>query len=81
MPVFAVAGAQSLAPHLFVTAPTTRQRSAVQSCAEPVGAPSAIPPIIINPFNYHVPLPAIDPRWTPPGPPLTWPARPARLLC
>lgn len=80
MPVLAVAGAQSLAPHLLSNLGYTRQRSAVQSCAEPVGAPSAIPPIIINPFQYHVPLPAIDPRWIPPGPPLTWPARPARLM-
>ena len=60
---------------------TTRQRSAPQSCAEPVGAPSAIPPIIITPFNYQAPLPAIDPRRVPPGPPLTWPNRPAMSMC
>lgn len=80
MPVFADAGAQSLAPHNCRTR-TTRQRSAGLSCADSVGAPSAIPPIIISPFNYHVPLPAIDPRWMPPGPPLTEPARPAMSMC
>ncbi|OEZ95230.1 hypothetical protein JAB9_34920 [Janthinobacterium sp. HH107] len=78
MLLFADTGDQSLS--LFHHR-TTRQRSATQSCAEPVGAPSAIPPIIINPFNYHAPLPAIDPRWVPPGPPLTWPSRPAMSMC
>lgn len=80
MLVFADAGTQSLVPPILSTDCNTRQRSAVQSCAEPVGAPSAIPPIIINPFRYHVPLPAIDPRWMPPGPPLTWPVLPAMSL-
>ncbi|WP_308923685.1 hypothetical protein [Janthinobacterium sp. J1-1] len=78
MLVTAAIGDQSLSLH---HCRITRQRSAVKSCAEPVGAPSAIPPIIINPYNYRVPLPAIDPRWTPPGPPLTWPARPAMSMC
>ncbi|MBG6222739.1 hypothetical protein H4V96_000326 [Janthinobacterium sp. CG_23.4] len=78
MLLFADTGDQSLSlsPHR-----TTRQRSAPQSCAEPVGAPSAIPPIIITPFHYHAPLPAIDPRWVPPGPPLTWPKLPVMSLC
>lgn len=35
------------------------------------GAPPAIPPIIINPFSYQTPAPAIDPRITPLGPPIT----------
>ena len=35
----------------------------------PPSAPPAIPPIIINPFSYHSPAPAIDPRTVPPGPP------------
>ncbi|MBB5370704.1 MULTISPECIES: hypothetical protein [unclassified Janthinobacterium] len=78
MLLFADTGDQSLSLHDH---DTTRQRSAQQSFAEPVGAPSAIPPIIINPYNYHVPLPAIDPRWIPPGPPLTWPAHPAMHMC
>jgi hypothetical protein len=36
----------------------------------PPSAPPAIPPIIINPFNRQIPSPAIDPRQTPPGPPV-----------
>ena len=78
MLLFAATGDQSLS---LSHHRSTRQRSAPQSCAEPVGAPSAIPPIIINPCNYHAPLPAIDPRWVPPGPPLTWPNRPAMSMC
>jgi hypothetical protein len=35
----------------------------------PPSAPPAIPPIIINPFSYQSPAPAIDPRTVPPGPP------------
>jgi hypothetical protein len=37
----------------------------------PPSAPPAIPPIIINPFSYQTPAPAIDPRITPIGPPVT----------
>jgi hypothetical protein len=37
----------------------------------PPSAPPAIPPIIINPFSYQTPAPAIDPRITPLGPPVT----------
>lgn len=36
----------------------------------PPSAPPAIPPIIITPFSYHTPEPAIDPRYKPPKPPL-----------
>jgi hypothetical protein len=43
----------------------------------PPSAPPAIPPIIINPFNRHIPSPAIDPRHTPPGPPIVPPRGPA----
>jgi hypothetical protein len=43
----------------------------------PPSAPPAIPPIIINPFNRQIPSPAIDPRQTPPGPPVIPPAGPA----
>ena len=42
----------------------------------PPSAPPAIPPIIINPFNRHIPNPAIDPRQTPPGPPVIPPRGP-----
>lgn len=42
----------------------------------PPSAPPAIPPIIINPFNYQTPGPAIDPRITPPGPPVAPPRQP-----
>jgi hypothetical protein len=44
----------------------------------PPSAPPAIPPIIINPFNRYIPSPspAIDPRNTPPGPPIVPPRRP-----
>ena len=44
------------------------------------GAPPAIPPIIITPFNYQGPAPAIDPRKPPPSPPITPPSRPAMSL-
>ena len=36
----------------------------------PPSAPPTIPPIIINPFVYQKPQPAIDPRITPDGPPV-----------
>ena len=42
----------------------------------PPSAPPTIPPIIINPFNREIPNPAIDPRPTPPGPPLVPPRCP-----
>jgi hypothetical protein len=42
----------------------------------PPSAPPAIPPIIITPFNRQIPNPAIDPRSTPPGPPIVPPRRP-----
>ena len=48
--------------------------------AGPKGAPPAIPPIIINPFVYQKPEPAIDPRKPPPSPPIAPPARPAMSL-
>jgi hypothetical protein len=57
-----------------------RQRSAPHdaiSAAGPKGAPPAIPPIIITPFNYQRPEPAIDPRPPPPSPPIAPPPRPA----
>lgn len=51
-----------------------RQRSALQlSGGGPKGPPSApptIPPIIITPFTYQLPEPAIDPRIAPPRPPI-----------
>lgn len=50
------------------------------SLAGPKGAPPTIPPIIINPFSYEVPGPAIDPRRPPPSPPVTPPARPSMSL-
>lgn len=43
----------------------------------PPSAPPSIPPIIINPFNRETPIPAIDPRHVPAGPPLRPPAPPA----
>ena len=42
----------------------------------PPSAPPTIPPIIINPFSYERPGPAIDPHVTPLGPPLTPPRQP-----
>jgi hypothetical protein len=54
-----------------------RQRGAGQHAAGPKGAPPTIPPIIINPFRYQVPGPAIDPRSPPPSPPIMPPSRPA----
>ncbi|MES2321999.1 MAG: hypothetical protein V4633_07045 [Pseudomonadota bacterium] len=42
----------------------------------PPSAPPAIPPIIITPYSYQVPAPAIDPRNTPAGPPLRPPRGP-----
>jgi hypothetical protein len=54
---------------------TRRQRSALRlSGGGPKGPPSApptIPPIIITPFSYQMPEPAIDPRVTPLKPPIT----------
>ncbi|MHA4869278.1 hypothetical protein ACXZ1M_16415 [Duganella sp. PWIR1] len=53
---------------------TRRQRSALRlSGGGPKGPPSApptIPPIIITPFSYEMPEPAIDPRVTPLKPPI-----------
>lgn len=46
----------------------------------PPSAPPTIPPIIINPYSYGTPAPAIDPRSEPVGPPLTPPGRPACRL-
>jgi len=53
---------------------TRRQRSVQFSGGGPKGPPSApptIPPIIIKPFTYEVPEPAIDPRILPQKPPIT----------
>ncbi|HEU5434831.1 MAG TPA: hypothetical protein VFU95_00330 [Telluria sp.] len=46
----------------------------------PPSAPPAIPPIIINPFSYHTPGPAIDPLRAPPGPPIMPPPCPRQRL-
>lgn len=43
----------------------------------PPSAPPAIPPIIINPVKGQIPSPSIDPRPTPPGPPIVPPPGPA----
>jgi hypothetical protein len=60
-----------------------RQRSAQRrSGGGPKGPPSApptIPPIIITPFSYQMPEPAIDPRITPLKPPIT--ERPPCMTC
>jgi hypothetical protein len=62
---------------------TRRQRSVRQlSDGGPKGPPSAppaIPPIIITPFSYQMPEPAIDPRVTPLKPPIT--ERPPCMTC
>jgi hypothetical protein len=51
----------------------------------PPSAPPAIPPLTINPIvidpaihplNRHIPIPAIDPRTPPPGPPIVPPRGP-----
>lgn len=59
-----------------------RQRSAIIGFGYkgPPSAPPTIPPIIINPFKYQTPDPAIDPRITPIGPPILPPRRPAMSL-
>ena len=75
-----LSGDQSLSPN---GKGTLRQRSAIQFSNGQKGPPSApptIPPIIINPFSYQMPEPAIDPRIVPPGPPIRPPCRPA-LSC
>jgi hypothetical protein len=46
----------------------------------PPSAPPAIPPIIINPFSYQTPLPAIDPRVPLVGPPVTPPPAPRQRM-
>jgi hypothetical protein len=46
----------------------------------PPSAPPAIPPIIINPFTYQMPAPAIDPRPDRPGPPCAPPSAPRQRL-
>lgn len=79
MLLYANSGHQSLCPD---DQPLPRQRSAFvpgqpASAAGPKGAPPAIPPIIITPFNYQRPEPAIDPRPPPPTPPIAPPPRPA----
>jgi hypothetical protein len=56
-----------------------RQLFSLLCAGGPKGAPPAIPPIIINPFTYRSPAPAIDPRVTPLNPPAA-PPRPAMLL-
>lgn len=60
-----------------------RQRSALRlSGGGPKGPPSApptIPPIIITPFSYQMPEPAIDPRIAPLKPPIT--ERPPCMTC
>lgn len=43
----------------------------------PPSAPPTIPPIIITPYQYERPEPAIDPRVTPLRPPVAPPPRPA----
>lgn len=79
MLVYACTEGQSLSSVLIQT---WRQRSAQpgQAAAGPKGAPPTIPPIIINPFRYDTPGPAIDPRQPPPAPPVTPPARPSMSL-
>ena len=48
----------------------------------PPSAPPTIPPIIINPFSYQTPAPAIDPRVPPDAPPLIPPQHSdIRLAC
>jgi hypothetical protein len=46
----------------------------------PPSAPPTVPPIIINPFNRHTPSPSIDPRHTPPGPPIIPHERPSMRM-
>jgi hypothetical protein len=45
----------------------------------PPSAPPTIPPIIITPFTYETPQPAIDPRIAPPKPPIA--ERPPGMTC
>jgi hypothetical protein len=60
-----------------------RQRSAQRMSGGgpkgPPSAPPAIPPIIITPFSYQLPEPAIDPRVTPLKPPIA--ERPPCITC
>ena len=55
--------------------------TAVASTKGPPSAPPAVPPIIINPFSYHTPRPAIDPYVTPARPPLSPPGAPSIRAC
>jgi len=55
-------------------------RSAAAGHKNPPSAPPAIPPIVIdpriNPYGRQIPHPAIDPRPSIPGPPITPPRGP-----
>lgn len=62
---------QALAPPLYFTWDGPKG---------PPSAPPAIPPIIINPFSYQSPAPAIDPLRAPPGPPIAPPPAPRQRL-
>jgi hypothetical protein len=68
--------------HAAFFALNTPKFFAVRRAAVTVGpsAPPAIPPIIINPFSYHAPSPAIDPRVPPLGPPVAPPPGPRQRL-
>ena len=46
----------------------------------PPSAPPAIPPIIINPYTYQIPGPAIDPPVPAMGPPIAPPPGPRQRL-
>lgn len=67
-------GNQSIFPELRRLLRQFHQRP---RAAGPKGAPPAIPPIIITPYSYQTPAPAIDPRLPPPSPPIAPPARPS----
>jgi hypothetical protein len=58
----------------------TAHRAFASGPKGPPSAPPTVPPIIINPFNRHTPSPSIDPRNTPPGPPVIPPGRPAMRM-
>jgi hypothetical protein len=54
----------------------TQPLEADRGRTNPPSAPPAIPPIIIEPFNRQIPAPTVDPRQTPPGPPIVPPRGP-----
>lgn len=70
-----------LACGLELNMPYTAPRASIRTGGKgPPSAPPTVPPIIINPFRYEKPAPAIDPRVDMPGPPLRAPWQPSMKM-